>query len=62
MAKVQIKTEKLTLYGSFFLKIVEQFDPMLSLVIDSALGRLMLGGSYITLDAPSLISSNASHI
>ena len=37
MAKVQIKTEKLTPFEDFFL-IMEQFDSILSSVIDSTLG------------------------
>lgn len=37
MAKVQIKTEKLTLFEEIFL-IMEQFDSILSSVIDSTLG------------------------
>ena len=38
MAKIQIKTEKLTSFGGIF-PIMEQFDSMLSPVIDSTLGR-----------------------
>ena len=38
MAKVQIKSEKLTPFGGFF-SIMEQFDSMLSPVIDSTLGQ-----------------------
>ena len=38
MAKVQIKTEKLTLFGGIF-SIMEQFDSMLSPIIDQALGQ-----------------------
>ena len=38
MAKVQIKTEKLTPFGGIF-PIMEQFDSMLSSIIDSTLGR-----------------------
>ena len=37
MAKVQIKSEKLTLFGGFF-SIMEQFDSTLSSAIDSTLG------------------------
>ena len=37
MAKIQIKSEKLTPFGSIF-SIMEQFDSMLSSVIDSTLG------------------------
>ena len=38
MAKVQIKSEKLTPFGGIF-SIMEQFDSMLSSVIDSTLGH-----------------------
>ena len=38
MAKVQIKSEKLTPYGGIF-QIMEQFDSMFSAVIDSTLGQ-----------------------
>ena len=37
MAKIQIKSEKLTPFGGFF-SIMEQFDSTLSSVIDSTLG------------------------
>ena len=37
MAKVQIKSEKLTPFGGIF-SIMEQIDSMLSSVIDSTLG------------------------
>ena len=37
MAKIQIKSEKLTPFGGFF-SIMEQFDSILSSVIDSTLG------------------------
>ena len=37
MAKIQIKSEKLTPFGGIF-SIMEQFDSMLSSVIDSTLG------------------------
>ncbi|MCF0209245.1 MAG: IS1380 family transposase, partial [Bacteroidaceae bacterium] len=37
MAKIQIKSEKLTPFGGIFL-VTEQFDSMLSSVIDSTLG------------------------
>ena len=43
MAKVQIKSEKLTSFGGIF-SIMEQFDSMLSSVIDSTLG--IRCGSY----------------
>ncbi len=38
MAKVQIKSEKLTPFGGIF-SIMEQFDSMLSPIIDSTLGQ-----------------------
>ena len=38
MAKVQIKSEKLTPFGGIF-SIMEQFDSMFSSVIDSTLGQ-----------------------
>ena len=38
MAKVQIKSEKLTPYGGIF-SIMEKYDSMLSPVIDSTLGQ-----------------------
>ena len=37
MAKVQIKSEKLTPFGGFF-SIMEQFDALLAQTIDSTLG------------------------
>ena len=37
MVKVQIKSEKLTIFGGLFL-IMEQFDALLSQTIDSTLG------------------------
>ena len=37
MAKIQIKSEKLTPFGGIF-SIMEQFDSILSSVIDSTLG------------------------
>ena len=48
MAKVQIKSAKLTPFGGFFL-IMEQFDSMLSPIIDQALGqrcRSIIGYQY----------------
>ena len=46
MAKIQIKSEKLTPFGGIF-SIMEQFDSTLSSVIDSTLGlrlnRLVIG-------------------
>ena len=38
MAKIQIKSEKLTPFGGFF-RVMEQFDSTLSSVIDSTLER-----------------------
>ncbi|MDY4776180.1 MAG: IS1380 family transposase, partial [Phocaeicola vulgatus] len=38
MAKIQIKSEKLTPFGGIF-SIMEKFDSMLSPVIDSTLGQ-----------------------
>ncbi|MCY6291491.1 IS1380 family transposase, partial [Bacteroides fragilis] len=38
MAKVQIKSEKLTPFGGIF-SIMEQFDSMLSPIIDQTLGQ-----------------------
>ena len=38
MAKVQIKSEKLTPFGGIF-SIMEKFDSMLSPIIDSTLGQ-----------------------
>ncbi len=38
MAKVQIKSEKITPFGRIF-SIMEQFDTLLSNVIDSTLGK-----------------------
>ena len=46
MAKVQIKSEKLTPFGGIF-SIMEQFDSMLSPIIDQTLGqrcRSIIGG------------------
>ena len=37
MAKIQIKSEKITPLGMFF-RIIEQFDSTLSSIIDSTLG------------------------
>ena len=48
MAKVQIKSEKLTLFGSIF-SIMEQFASMLSPIIDQTLGqrcRSIIGYQY----------------
>ena len=48
MAKIQIKSEKLTPFGGIF-SIMEQFGPMLSSVIDSTLGmRCRLYGYHAT--------------
>ena len=38
MAKIAIKSEKLTPFGGFF-SIMEQFDSMLLPIIDQALGQ-----------------------
>lgn len=48
MAKVQIKSEKLTLFGSIF-SIMEQFASMLSPIIDQTFGqrcRSIIGYQY----------------
>ena len=48
MAKVQIKSEKLTPFGGIF-SIMEQFDSMLSPIIDQTLGqrcRSIIGYKY----------------
>ena len=47
MAKVQIKSEKLTPFGGFF-SIMEQFDALLAQTIDSTLGLrcTMFGYQY----------------
>jgi len=46
MAKIQIKSEKLTPFGGFF-RVMEQFDSTLSSVIDSTLGlRCRLFGCF----------------
>ena len=48
MANVQIKSEKLTPYGGIF-SIMEQFDSMLSPIIDQTLGqrcRSIIGYQY----------------
>ena len=42
MAKIQIKSEKLTPFGGFF-RVMEQFDSTLSSVIDSTLGLSSVG-------------------
>ena len=77
MAKVQIKSEKLTPFGGIF-SIMEQFDSMLSPIIDQTLGqrcrsiigyherillwRFMRGGCNIASDASSLVSSDLAHM
>ena len=77
MAKIQIKSEKLTPFGGIF-SIMEKFDSMLSPVIDSTLGQrcssifgyqfseivrsLMRGRCNVTTDAPSLVSSYPSYM
>ena len=47
MAKIQIKSEKLTPFGGFF-SIMEQFDALLAQTIDSSLGLrcTMFGYQY----------------
>ena len=47
MAKIQIKSEKLTPFGGFF-SIMEQFDALLAQTIDSTLGLrcTMFGYQY----------------
>ena len=48
MAKIQIKSEKLTPFGGIF-SIMEQFDSMLSPIIDQALGqrcRSIIGSAW----------------
>ena len=48
MAKVSIKSEKITPFGGIF-SIMEQFDSMLSPIIDQALGqrcRSIIGYKY----------------
>ena len=48
MAKVQIKSEQLTPFGGIF-SIMEQFDSMLSPIIDQTLGqrcRSIIGYQY----------------
>ena len=59
MAKVQIKSEKLTPFGGIF-SIMEQFDPMLSPIIDQALGqrcRSIIGSAW---PAPSSRDNTAA--
>ena len=46
MAKVQIKSEKLTPFGGIF-SIMEQFDALLAQTIDSTLGLVALWGKGI---------------
>ena len=61
MAKVQIKSEKLTPFGGFF-SIMEQFDALLAQTIDSTLGlRCTMFGyqsvsyTHLTLPTNSLV-------
>ena len=59
MAKVQIKSEKLTPFGGIF-SIMEQFDSMLSPIIDQALGqrcRSIIGSAW---SAPSSLDNTAA--
>ena len=52
MAKIQIKSEKLTPFGGFF-RVMEQFDSTLSSVIDSTLGlRCRLFGDFKSAGMP----------
>ena len=48
MAKIQIKSEKLTTFWGFF-SIMEQFDALLAQTIDSTLGLrcILFGYQYI---------------
>jgi hypothetical protein len=62
MAKVQIKSEKLTPFGGFF-SIMEQFDALLAQTIDSTLGLIctMFGYQYSEILDPSAVSLNLLH-
>ena len=60
MAKIQIKSEKLTPFGGIF-SIMEQFDSTLSSVIDSTLGlRCSSFGYQYSEIVRSLMSTNYS--
>ena len=57
MAKIQIKSEKLTPFGGFF-RVMEQFDSTLSSVIYSTLGLLSTSVLWIILmTGPSTVST-----
>ena len=60
MAKVQIKSEKITPFGGIF-SIMEQFDVLLSNVIDSTLGKRCqsFGYSYSEILRSSCACSSA---
>jgi len=60
MAKIQIKSEKLTPFGGIF-SIMEQFDALLAQTIDSTLGLrcTMFGYQY---SETFVSSSNSSHL
>ena len=53
MAKIQIKSEKLTPFGGFF-SIMEQFDALLAQTIDSTLGLrcTLFGYQYSEIPRP----------
>ena len=55
MAKIQIKSEKLTPFGGIF-SIMEQFDSTLSSVIDSSLGLRYIDRSVISTVKLSVLS------
>ena len=46
MAKIQIKSEKLTPFGGYF-RVMEQFDSTLASVIDSTLGLKCRSFGYL---------------
>ena len=56
MAKVQIKSEKLTPFGGIF-SIMEQFDALLAQTIDSTLGLRCTMFGYIYAKAPTYTPS-----
>ena len=60
MAKIQIKSEKLTPFGGIF-SIMEQFDALLSQTIDSTLG-LLLSKSPLSILAADFRESYLEHI
>ena len=64
MAKVQIKSEKLTPFGGIF-SIMEQFDSMISPFIDQALGqrwRSIIGYQYSEIDTKAYGIKKTSRI